>query len=128
MVVRRWPTEYETPYKNGKRHGICKSWYEDGQPMYESPYKNGKKDGIWKGWYADGQLQYEYPYKNGKRHGMDKDWCEKGTLKRTRYYYEGKELKNFNRYLHKLHMEQRYQDIFTRIEYFLNKNDYTKFM
>ncbi len=57
----------ERNYKEGKKEGIQKNWYENGQIMYESNYKKGKKEGIQKGWYDNGQLWYEFNYKEGKQ-------------------------------------------------------------
>ena len=33
---------YERNYKNGKLHGICKAWYDNGNIMYERNYKDGE--------------------------------------------------------------------------------------
>jgi len=60
---------YETPYKNGKIHGLRKWWHDNGQLWDETPYVNGEVRGITKGWYNDGQLRYETSYKNNLQHG-----------------------------------------------------------
>ena len=75
--ARLW---FETPYKNGKKHGIAKRYYENGNLEYETPYKNGKKHGIEKWYYENGNLWYETPYENDKRHGIAKAYYENGSL------------------------------------------------
>jgi hypothetical protein len=51
---------YEHNWVNGKKHGICKRWYDNGQLRYERLYVNGKKHGVWRWWYKNGDLQEEY--------------------------------------------------------------------
>ena len=84
---------YEGKYKDGKKVGIHKYWYEqynagdlasegvykDGELIYEKvyyddnqlwtegAYKDGKEEGIHKGYYyKSGKLEYEQIWKNGK--------------------------------------------------------------
>ncbi len=60
----------KTPFKNGVREGVTKTYY----PVYkkekpklwkEQPYVNGKLNGICTRYHKNGQLQSEYEYKNG---------------------------------------------------------------
>jgi len=56
---------YETPYRNGKRHGLAKWWNENGLITREALYVNGQIHGLVKHcWYSDGQIMFEVPYKN----------------------------------------------------------------
>lgn len=84
---------YEGKYKDGKKVGIHKYWYDqykvgdlasesvfkdgelisekvyydDNQLWTEGTYKDGKEDGIHKGYYyKSGKLEYEQIWKNGK--------------------------------------------------------------
>ena len=52
-------------YKNGKQHGLLKSWYDDGQILSECYLKDGQKHGSIKYWHRDGELDYEENYING---------------------------------------------------------------
>ena len=70
----------ETPYKNGKKHGIAKRYYENGKLASEIPYKNGEIHGVAKGYYESGKLASETPYKNGEPHGVVKWYYENGKL------------------------------------------------
>ncbi|MFA5706724.1 MAG: hypothetical protein WDA41_10255 [Candidatus Neomarinimicrobiota bacterium] len=70
---------WETPYVNGKIHGIAKEYYSTGVLRREIPYVNGKRYGIERGYYESGSLWYETPYKDGIRHGISKNY-DKDTL------------------------------------------------
>ncbi len=79
---------YEYNYKEGKREGIQKKWYYNGQLMYKHYFKNGKPEGIQKFWHNDisditqinKKLYYKYNYKNGKQEGIQKLWDFNGKL------------------------------------------------
>ena len=73
--------KYEIKLKNGKRNGLCKWWYENGQLSNENNYKDGKKQGLCKWWYENGQLRSEGNHKDGKPDGLYKWWHENGQLK-----------------------------------------------
>lgn len=75
--ARLW---FETPYKNGKKHGIAKRYYENGKLASEIPYKNGEPHGALKYYDDNGKLMSEASYENGKPHGMLKKYYENGNL------------------------------------------------
>jgi len=55
-----------TPYENGVRNGIEKTFYEDGKTLYsETPYKDNKIEGIFKAYYENGVLKISAEYKTG---------------------------------------------------------------
>ena len=70
----------EREYKNGKRNGLTKKWYKNGQLRSETNYKDGEKDGIHKVWYENGQLEWEGNYKDGQYEGLWKAWWKNGQL------------------------------------------------
>jgi antitoxin component YwqK of YwqJK toxin-antitoxin module len=49
----------------GKKNGIYKSYYYDGQLCEEVNYINDKKNGIYKSYYSNGQLFSEVNYIDG---------------------------------------------------------------
>ena len=67
-------------YVNGKRDGLHRAWYEDGQLRYERNFKDGKYEGLHRVWYENGRLKYESNYKDGKTNGLCRDWYEDGQL------------------------------------------------
>ena len=83
----------ETPYVNGKMHGIEKWYYESGALMAETPYVDGKRHGIAKWYYASGALQIETPYVRGKMHGIGKCYEEdKSNINCLALYDKGREV------------------------------------
>jgi len=64
----------ETPYVNGKIHGIDKWYYTSGALERETPYKKGKRHGIVKVYYKSGALRWEIPFVNGKMHGIERGY------------------------------------------------------
>jgi antitoxin component YwqK of YwqJK toxin-antitoxin module len=58
---------FEDNYKNGKQHGLSKSWYDNGQKISETIYENGIiKNGTSYVWNMDGSIKSQSSYINGK--------------------------------------------------------------
>ena len=55
---------------NGKKDGIWKKYYKNGQIHKEITYKNGELDGRWIWYYDDGSLEEEGYYIDGKEEGV----------------------------------------------------------
>ena len=68
-------------FKNGKLDKSCKYWNDKGQLMSEKNYKEGEKDGPHKSWFENGQLHIEVNYVNGNQEGLPKYYSENGQLK-----------------------------------------------
>ena len=76
---------YEGEYKNGRRNGKGKEYYDNGKIKFEGEYLNGKiiygkgfdlfgnnnliinKNGKGKEYYKDNKIKFEGEYKNGKK-------------------------------------------------------------
>jgi antitoxin component YwqK of YwqJK toxin-antitoxin module len=86
----------ETPYIDGKIHGIEKWYYESGELLFEIPFVNGKIHGIWKTYYKSGQLMRESPFTNGKIHGIVIDYYENGQIKEETLYVDGELIDTIN--------------------------------
>jgi len=65
-------------YRNGKRHGIQRQWYNNGRPELESQYNNGDMDGTFKVWDDRGHLVGQYIIVRGA--GTAKTYDSKGRL------------------------------------------------
>ena len=81
--------EIETPFENGKLHGVEKWYYENGNLECEIPYQNGKLHGVEKEYDENGILMSEIPYQNGKLHGVGKVYYENGNLQAQVTYENG---------------------------------------
>ena len=52
-------------YIDGKMNGIYESYWRDGQLLSKVNYIDGKMDGIYESYYYDGQLREKVNYVNG---------------------------------------------------------------
>ena len=69
-------------YEEGKKVGIHKSWFENGQQKFEYPYnQKGFYQGALKEWFPNGQLIREFNYVEGKESGTQKMWLENGNIR-----------------------------------------------
>ena len=96
-----WPNgqkSVETPYVNGKKHGLVTGWYENGQKQYEIPYVNGQQHGIETWWYSHGQKWHEIPYVNGQLHGFETWWFSGGSLSTARKRHQDQLVWEINLY------------------------------
>jgi antitoxin component YwqK of YwqJK toxin-antitoxin module len=67
-----------TEYVNGHRHGLCQSWYPDGQKETEFTFQNDRIHGTYRAWHSNGQLAYECTYVNSRKQGLQTSWYETG--------------------------------------------------
>jgi len=63
-----WTTDQKAlvTYRNGKRHGVAISWYENGRRKWEGAHANDAPAGTWRHWDAKGKLIASGTYRNGK--------------------------------------------------------------
>lgn len=78
----------EETYKNGKLHGIYKTFYNSGKPTEVANYVNGLLDGPYKKYAIKGHVYQSFTYKAGKLNGTatyynrkDGEIHTKGTFK-----------------------------------------------
>lgn len=69
----------EVPYEKGKRHGVEKNFYSDGQVAVEAPWNNGVQEGVASFYYENGAIQASVPFYAGKIEGVQKTWHENGA-------------------------------------------------
>ena len=75
----------------GKREGLVKDWYENGQLYAESTWENGELDGLYRNWRENGRLRQELPYVNDKLQGVGNFWRENGQSLTPKCYKSGNE-------------------------------------
>ena len=78
-------------YLNGKQHGECKWFYEDGIINDHCFYKNGIQHGKSKWFYNDGTLHEQCFYINGDLHGEYKTFHSDGSIKKHCFVINYKE-------------------------------------
>lgn len=71
----------EISYKDGKQHGVSKSFDREGKLILELPYVEGKREGLSKKYFAGGKQLYQTTeYKNDKLHGIQTRYRENGKV------------------------------------------------
>ena len=107
-ISHKWLLKRETPYKDGKKNGLEKCYYDDGKLSSTRPYINDKDTGEAKDYYESGKLEYENTdstvmkwyengnlewvdyWKNHKKNGMSKSYYEDGKLELECLFTDGK--------------------------------------
>ncbi len=67
------------PLRNGKRHGLVRTWHRNGVAASEERYRDGVLHGVCRQWDEGGRLLGEFEMKNGT--GLQHEWHENGRLK-----------------------------------------------
>lgn len=71
----------EMSHKEGKVHGIVKTYYTNGKLASELEYKNGVAVNRYKKYYPNGQLEVEGDFTDGAMTGKQKQYYENGQIK-----------------------------------------------
>ena len=80
---------YQSKSEGEKRHGLSRTWYDNGQLWRETSYKDGKKHGVERRWHDNGQLWEKTTYKDGVEHGLARQGHENGYLTAEYCYSNG---------------------------------------
>ncbi len=81
--------------KDGLKHGVHVTWYENGQKAQELKFKDANMHGSMTEWYENGQKKVIWNYKDGKRHGSSTQWYENGQ-KLAEVNYKDDSVDGFN--------------------------------
>jgi antitoxin component YwqK of YwqJK toxin-antitoxin module len=54
--------ESEVSYRDGKRNGVERKWYENGQIASQRYFLDNKPTGLARGWLENGNHQYHYQH------------------------------------------------------------------
>ncbi len=72
--------------KDGLKHGIWVSFFENGEKMSESNFKNGVNDGYSMVWQPNGLVHYFGSYRAGKKVGEWTFYDKEGKVKNVENY------------------------------------------
>jgi antitoxin component YwqK of YwqJK toxin-antitoxin module len=78
-----------TMFKNGREHGECMGWYENGQKHYQYSCREGKQHGKAIQWSRLGKKKQESCFEAGELHGQWLQWHENGRKKETIEFVRG---------------------------------------
>jgi len=101
-----WKTYYvngnlksEISYKDGEKYGFAKIYYENGKLAEEGMWLKDKWVGKYKSYYSNGKLSYLWNYNDyGKRSGYQLYFYENGNIKIDGEWFDGKENGQINEY------------------------------
>ena len=74
---------------NGKKDGLYKEWYDNGNLADSCYYKNDVQDGYEFQWYPNGKLKFTRNFTNGRLDGDVKDYDSTGKLTSTIKFSNG---------------------------------------
>lgn len=77
--------------KEGKKDGLCRSYYNNGRVRSDFLYKEGVKEGVSKNYYKEGGVSSEITYKDGKKNGPYIKYYKSG-VKYTLSHYKNNQL------------------------------------
>jgi len=80
---------YESPYKNGRLHGVSKTFLSNGRLVRKTAYKNGLKHGLDES-FDYGHLMESTAYFEGQRHGLSRSYDRNQRLVQQGQYVNGK--------------------------------------
>ena len=80
---------YEWYYKDGKKDGVSKGWYPNGQLKSKFNWK-GRMHGLYQEWYENGQKKLEGTQKDGKEDGLFTEWFKNGQKRKEVTFKDGK--------------------------------------
>ncbi len=75
---------------NGKKHGLWKVYWDNGQLRQKAVYKDGILDGLWVSYFGDGKLYRKVNYKDGYESGPLTSYHYNGQLDCKGTYQKGK--------------------------------------
>lgn len=88
----------EVNYKDGKKHGVQKTFNRDGELRKTVSFNNGYLHGRSESYYSDGSLRVVANYKNDLKHGLFEWFFENGELESFKNYKDGFDHGEINRF------------------------------
>jgi antitoxin component YwqK of YwqJK toxin-antitoxin module len=72
-------------------NGLSVKWYDNKQVMEYREYRSGKKNGIQRAFWSNGNKRFEFVAKNDAYDGELKEWSNKGHIFHLAHYSNGQE-------------------------------------
>lgn len=79
----------ETPFVNGKAHGLSKDYFSNGALRLTVEYQNARRNGMSTVYYETGEKYSEIPYVDGKVSGTKQNYKKDGSLTAKVSYLNG---------------------------------------
>ena len=78
-------------YRNGKEHGIQKTWYAKGRLREVRLFNKGEKEGRHTGYWENGNKRFDYLFEQDLWSGVQHEWHANGRLFKQSQYRAGYE-------------------------------------
>lgn len=86
IVNQEGGSRTEIPYEDGKRSGVEKTFYPNGEIAVEAPWTDGEQDGSVTFYYENGSVQSTLPFYRGKREGVHQTFFDNGARQGAENY------------------------------------------
>jgi antitoxin component YwqK of YwqJK toxin-antitoxin module len=80
---------YKLPIIDGKENGLAKGIYNTGEKLMERNFINGKREGIFKQWWPNGNYRYLFTFKNDEYNGTQYVFFPDGKKRQASNYILG---------------------------------------
>lgn len=80
---------YMLPIKNGKENGVATGIYSSGEKLVENTFTDGKREGVFKQWWPNGNYRYLFNYVNDKMQGNQWVFFPSGKKREAGHYLHG---------------------------------------
>ncbi|MDT8400492.1 MAG: hypothetical protein RQ743_02265 [Bacteroidales bacterium] len=84
--------------EDGRRNGVWKNYYENGNIKEEGEYDYNRRTGFWNFYNRDGSIIQTGSYRNGRPEGLWKWYYPEGSILREEEYYQGRRDGSFIEY------------------------------
>src|SRR5688572_3929050 len=117
----------EVSVKDGKQHGLAKSYDRNGKLILELPYVNGQRDGMSKKYFEGGKRLYQTTeYKNDKLNGKQVKYRQDGNVMSEARYENNFPCMGLKEYLLDNTLKKKYPTIvITPIDQLEDRGTYT---
>ena len=92
----------EEHYLDGKLHGVCKSYFTDGNPSNLITYVNGKRNGLSESYLTDKKVATHGHYHNNRKTGIWEYYSQNGHLRKTIEYQNDRAIKIYLHFARKV--------------------------
>lgn len=92
----------EEHFLDGKLHGVCKSYFTDGNPSNLITYVNGKRNGLSESYLTDKKVATHGHYHNNRKTGIWEYYSQNGHLRKTIEYQNDRAIKIYLHFARKV--------------------------
>jgi len=81
-----------TPYRNGTKHGVARTWHANGTLASSRSFEHGVKVGHHFAWWENGRPRLDLHFADGVYQGTCREWYETGQIAHEARFESGHEV------------------------------------